>query len=91
MSLLKETLNEFSQRTNLNCYAKIFIYNNWFVKFIWLFVLLGSASLTAWVLSWSVSAYLNYAVVSQIKVLYEMPAEFPAITICDFYLQIEVF
>ena len=71
INILEETFVQFFQRTDINAIGKIFEYENFFVKFIWLIVLLGSLSLTAWVMSWSVVAYLKYGVVSQIGVLYE--------------------
>ena len=83
INILEETFVQFFQRTDINAIGKIFEYENFFVKFIWLIVLLGSLSLTAWVMSWSVVAYLKYGVVSQIGVLYETPTEFPAVTFCD--------
>ena len=81
--ILKETFVEFSQRTDINAYGKIFVYENNFVKLVWLVIFFGSLSLTAWVMSWSVSAYLQYGVVSQIGVVFETPTEFPAVTFCD--------
>ena len=81
--IFKETFIEFSQRTDINAYGKIFEYENYFVKLLWLIVLLGSLGITAWILSWSVLAYLQYGVVSQIGVVYENPTEFPAVTFCD--------
>jgi len=81
--ILKETFVEFSHRTDINAYGKIFEYENSFVKLLWSFILLGSLSLTAWVLSNNVLAYLQYGVVSQIGVVYETPTEFPAVTFCD--------
>ena len=81
--ILKETFVEFCQRTDTNAIGKIFEYENFFVKCIWLIVLLGSLSLTGWVMSWSVLAYLQYDVVSQIGVVYETSTEFPAVTFCD--------
>ena len=82
-NILKETFIEFSQRTDINAYGKIFEYENYLVKFLWSIVLLGSLGVTAWVLSWSVLEYSQYGVVSQIGVVYENPTEFPAVTFCD--------
>jgi len=80
---LKETFVEFSYRTDVNAYGKIFTYENKFVKFLWLIVLLASLSLTALIMIDNVSIFFKYEVVSQIGVVYETPTEFPAVTFCD--------
>ena len=82
-ALLKETFVEFSKRSDVNGYVKIFEYENVFIKFIWFIVLLGSLFITGYVLSWSVLAYFDYGVSSQIGLVYELPTEFPAGTLCD--------
>ena len=43
-----------------------------------------SIGITAWIMSWTIRAYLDYSVVSQIGVVYEQKSEFPAVTFCDF-------
>ena len=83
LNLLKETFISWSKRSDVNCYAKIFEYDNIFVKLFWLFILIASMSVTAWIVSWNVVAYLDYGVVSQIGDVYEIPTEFPAVTLCD--------
>ena len=83
ISVLKETFVEFSKRADVNCYTKIFEYDNIFVKMIWILVLLASLGLTAWVVSWTVLEYLDYEVTSQIGVVYELPTDFPAVTLCN--------
>jgi hypothetical protein len=82
---LKETFISWSTRADINCYTKIFEYENVFVRLTWLFILFGSLGVTGWIMSWSISSYLEYGVVSQIGVVYEQTAEFPAVTICDNY------
>jgi hypothetical protein len=80
---LKETFISWSTSADINCYTKIFEYENVFVRFIWLFVLLGSLGVTGWIMSWNIVSYFQYGVVSQIGLVYEQPTEFPAVTICD--------
>ena len=82
-TVLKETFVEFSQRTDLNVYGKLFAYENLLVKLVWLIALIGSFGLTAWVVRLNVLSYLDYDVVSQIGIVYEAPTEFPAVTFCD--------
>jgi hypothetical protein len=81
---LKEIFLEWSLRTNIDCYVKIFQYkNNIFAKLIWLSILIISACLTAWIILRTITTYLSYNVTSQIAVYYEIPTEFPAVTMCD--------
>ena len=81
---LKETCVLWSKRTDVNCYNKIFEYENFCVKTFWLFMFLASLGVTAWIISWTVLAYLQYNVVSQIDVVDVRPTQFPAVTLCDY-------
>ena len=84
LAILKETFVSWSVRTDVNCYGKIFEYSNFFARFFWLISFLISIGITAWIMSWTIRAYLDYSVVSQIGVVYEQKSEFPAVTFCDF-------
>ena len=46
----KSTFVKWSERILINCYRKIFEYENYFVKLFWLLILLSSLSVTAWLL-----------------------------------------
>ena len=80
---LKKIFISWSERSDVNCYVKIFEYENIFVKLLWLIILLVSLSVTLWIMSLSVIEYFEYNVISQIGVVFEQPTEFPAVTICD--------
>ena len=80
---MKQTFVSWCQKSDINGLSKIFDYENNFVKFIWLIILLVSLGVNAWIMSWSIVAYLQYEVVSLIQVFSERPTEFPAVTICD--------
>ena len=81
---VKETFLEWSLRSNLDCFQKIFHYNNNpIAKFIWTLILLASSGLTFLLISVSIMEYFNFEVVSQIGIGYELKSEFPAITICN--------
>jgi len=81
-TLLKETFVEFSKRTSVNAYGKIFVYENAFVQITWLLILLASLSLTAYVVASNLLTYLM-STVSQTEIVNETPTEFPAVTFCD--------
>ena len=81
---IKEIFLEWSLRTDLNCYTKIFIYRDRpLVGLIWLFILLVSSGITFWLISNSILEYFNYSIVSQIGIVYETKSVFPIVTICE--------
>ena len=84
LSRAKNIFLQWSHHSDINGYAKIFMYqSHGLVQFLWLVILTCSTCATYWLISKSVLDFLSYEVVSQIDVYYEMPAPFPAITICD--------
>jgi len=56
---------------------------NYFVKFIWLIILLGSTGATFYFISYSIMGYLKFEVTSQIRIVNEIPTQFPTVTFCD--------
>jgi hypothetical protein len=80
---LKEIFVEFSRRTNVDCYSKIFEYNSIFIKLIWIVILVTSLGFTSYLLVSNVNNYLNYDVTTKIGSYYELPTEFPAVTFCN--------
>ena len=53
-------------------------------QFIWLIIFLVSICLTIWLISLSVLKYFDYQVVTETNIVYELPSEFPTVTICDY-------
>ena len=81
---VKETFLEWSKSVDINCYTKMIDYRgNYFIQFIWLLILFGSTGGTFYLISKSLIDYLKYEVTSQIEIIDEAPAKFPAITFCD--------
>ena len=81
---VKKVFKKWSESFDLNCYKKIFdSKNNYLIKTIWLVVLLSSTCATFSLIGLSIVSYYEYKVVSEIKVIYERPAEFPTLTFCD--------
>jgi hypothetical protein len=81
---VKETFLEWSSRTDMNCYTKIFVYSKYpLVRFVWFLIFLASSCLTFWLCNKSILDYFNYPVVSQIGTAYESKSLFPTVTICD--------
>jgi len=80
---LKHIFLEFSQRTNVDCYSKIFDYENVFIKLIWIIILVTSLTFTSYLLMSNINNYFGYDVTTKIGSYYQMPTEFPAVTFCD--------
>jgi hypothetical protein len=81
---IKNIYIEWSLRSNLDCYQKIFEYkNNPIARFIWIVILLISASLTFTLISKSIMEYFDFDVVSQIGIDYETKSKFVTVTICN--------
>ena len=84
IKLLKETFLDWALRVHVDCFVKIFKYENRpFVQLIWVCILLVSSCLTFFIINQRVQSYLEFGVTSQISVVYETPTEFPAVTFCD--------
>ncbi len=80
----RETFLEWSQSVDINCYTKMMDYKgNYLVQFIWFLILLGSTGATFFLIAKSIMDYLKYDVVTQIKIVNEIPTPFPTITFCD--------
>ena len=80
---LKEIFLAWSLEADINGYNKIFAYqsNAWAMLF-WVCILITSICLTFYIIASSIVTYLNYDVVSQTSLVYEVPALFPAVTFC---------
>ncbi len=80
----KEIFVSWSEACDINCYTKLLSYkNNYFIQFVWLFILITSTCATFFVISKSVLDYLGHDVVSLTEVVYERPIRFPTVTFCD--------
>ena len=82
-SKLREIFLEWSKRSSVDCYGKIFEYETHSVRVVWLFIFVASVSFTAFIVNNTIMEYFDHEVVSQIRVVYEKPVEFPAVTICN--------
>ena len=82
-NVAKATFVSWCEKSDVNGIAKIFQYENIFVRFILFVILLLSLSFTALFMSRNILDFLEHGVVSKILVVYEQPTEFPAVTFCD--------
>ena len=80
LKILKETFLDWTERSNVDGYAKIFEYEHNFIRFIWTCICLTGISLTAYIVGQNIMTYLEYGVVTQIGIVYEKPTIFPAVT-----------
>jgi hypothetical protein len=74
---------EWSLLTKFDCYSKIYEYQSKTCRVIWLSIFLAFVSMTAWLVDKNVSDYTSYEILTKTEIIYEMPAEFPTITLCD--------
>ena len=80
---VKQVFIEWSQRVDINCYNKIFEYENFLVQLFWTFVFTASTGLTFWLISSSIFDFLKFDVVTKTTSVYEIPTRFPTVTFCD--------
>ena len=79
----KSVFTEWSLQTTCQCYPKIFQTDNNLLKVTWALVFLTFSGVTAWLTIKCLVDYLEYDVVSKIRVFSEKPVEFPTVTVCD--------
>ena len=80
----KATFLSWSETVDINCYSKVFDYKkNHIAQLVWLTIFLCSTGATLFVITKSVSDFLNYDVVSLTEIVYERPSTFPTVTFCD--------
>ncbi len=83
-SSVKQTFLDWSEKVDINCYTKMFDYKgNVYVQFIWFVILLGSTGATFFLIAKNIADYLEYEVTSQIRIINELPTQFPTVTFCD--------
>ena len=81
---IKQVFFEWSLRTDINCYTKIFEYReNFLAKFFWTLVLLLLNILTFWLIASTIFSFLIFEVVTKIDVVTEMSSKFPTVTFCN--------
>jgi hypothetical protein len=83
-SSVKHTFLEWSEKVDINCYTKMFEYKgNHYVQCIWFVILLLSTGATFFLIAKNITDYLTYEVTSQIRIINELPTQFPTVTFCD--------
>ena len=79
----KHIFLDWSTRSKFDPYSKIFEYAHALARLFWLGILLAFAGMTAFLVILNLFDYFNYDVVSQIQIVTQRPATFPAVTLCD--------
>jgi hypothetical protein len=80
---IKKILNDYSSRVTFQCFPKIFQTNSLLLQAIWTLIFLVFSMLTSGLVIKSLLEYFEYQVITQIKIVHEIPTEFPTVTICD--------
>jgi hypothetical protein len=79
---LKDHCDEFLGRSTIN--GLINIRNNpLLLKLIWLILFLGSTAFCFFLIVSTVSSYLQFEVITKIKIKQKIPIDFPIVKICD--------
>ena len=69
--------------TTFHCLPKVFLSQNALLQITWLAVFTVFSVLTGALVTTSLFDYFEYQVVSKIQIIYERPAQFPTVTVCD--------
>jgi hypothetical protein len=77
-------LIDWSLLSTFHCYPKIFQYKNTVARILWSICFLLFGAITCWLVAQCYMDYVEYEVVTQIKVITERPITFPTITICQY-------
>jgi hypothetical protein len=77
-------LIDWSLLSTFHCYPKIFQYKNIVARILWSICFLLLGGITCRLVAQCYMDYVEYEVVTQIKVITERPITFPTITICQY-------
>ena len=83
ITTLRHTFVDWSLLCSFHCYPKIFQYEKYVAKLIWLVLFAVFAGLTLWLVLKALTEYFAYEIVSKTEVFNERPVDFPIVTICD--------
>ena len=80
---LKANVIELILVMSIQGVPNVFRTKHYFMKFVWIICLVISVIYTAYNILMSVLDYLQYDVITSVRVVNELPTEFPKITICN--------
>ena len=80
VSRIKKVLNDLVLASTSHGLPSIFRTERIFLKIMWLFFLLGSSGFGFYMIGTAVQGYLNFDVVVKIRLIKEIPTEFPTIS-----------
>ena len=82
-SKISAYIDEWALTTTIHAVPNIFRTQNTLVKTIWFISLLVSGGWCFFMVINTMAQFYDYEVVTQIKMIYEIPAVFPAVTVCN--------
>jgi hypothetical protein len=82
---IKKRVKEILLISTCHGVQNILITERTIIKFLWIFSLLISTGYCIYMISFSITDFLNYNVNTQISVSYEMVSRFPTVTFCSDY------
>jgi hypothetical protein len=79
----KSSIKDILYNSLAQAFIRVFLTSHLTVKTFLIFVIISTSSLASYFIIESILSYLNYEVVTTSRIIYETPALFPKITICN--------
>ena len=83
MTMIKEVLLKFGKKSSKHGIPNIIQAKSLWLKAMWTFFFILATSCSSYLVIKSISNYLDNEVVTKIKVLWQQPAEFPTVIVCN--------
>ena len=83
MTIIKKVFLECGKKSSLHGIPNIIQAKSLWLKTMWTFFFILATSVSSYLVIKSINNYLDYEVVTKIRVFRQQPAEFPTITICN--------
>jgi hypothetical protein len=80
---IQETYREWSLSSTAQCLPKVFQYENIYAKCIWAIIFLAFAIATGYFFIQGVFDYLEFDIISKIRVFSEKTLVYPVVTLCN--------
>ena len=82
-SEISEIIAESATDSTTHAIPHMFKRENPLLKAFWFICFLGATGVCAWMISLSITDYLNYETVSKTETIVEIPSKFPTVSICN--------
>jgi len=80
---IKKIINEYVSQSSIHGISNVFKAKRFFFMVLWTIVTLASTIYCIFLITKSISSYMEYEVISRIDDWYKSPLDFPAVTFCN--------